>query len=1396
MCKRLSVLISFVLVLGFVGNAGAQPTGQILFEYWMDIGGVNTSDLTSNAAYPDSPDESEWRTAFDSRLDWADNTGTRVRGFLYPPEDGDYTFWVSGDDGCDLFLSTDDDPANAVRIALVPDAGWTSQYQWDKYPEQQSAPVTLVAGTKYYIEGIMKEAGGGDSLTAGWTGPGIGDTLTIIDGAFLSPVIRVDDPLPAIYSKARDPIPADGAIEVDDAALEWTAGITAVSHKVYLSANETIDDADLLGETDLTIQIAILDPGVTYYWRVDEVEADGNVIEGDVWSLSTLALEAHFPSPADGAGSQSLTSQLGWTAGKVVIMHDVYFGTDEAAIAARDMTTFKGKLMTESYDPGALEIETTYYWAVDQFTPTGTVAGPVWSFTTLGSIAITDPDLLLYYDFELGEASVALDQSGHSNHGHFKGDPLWVAGPFGGAVSIDIATLDYIETAAPLGITSNTVSVTGWVKHDELPAGWSGILTTRGSGNLGLQHDGTELRYMWGPDIYWDFSSGLALPVGEWYFAAVTISPDQGKLYLNGVEQTATNVAPHDPVNFDSLIRVGRDHNDGRIMTSLIDEVRFYNKTLTDADIQGMLLSDVTAPGDVVKGVPDEPRDGSIAGWPDGEYPGLAVDDDVSTKFLHFKGNVQPTGFVVEPAIGPTIVTGLTLTTANDSPERDPASFELSGSNDSIDGPYTLIAAGDVADFAMADAWPRFTTNATAIAFDNAVGYKYYQVMFPTVRDAGSANSMQIAEVELLGVPAPVARWEFDGVFAATGGSGQTGIPVGAVAFEADPARGLVLSLPGGDDQFVDLGSVGISGNDPTTITCWAKADHTDIPNWTLIFGFTGQEDGSGGNGSHFNIGSLGGPGGVGAHVWGWEETIFSDDEALEWHHYAMTYDGTTIQYYGDGVPMDTDLGKSNVRDLSARADRVHAGSRITQASSFPGKVDDARIYSQALSALQIRDIASAAALSGPVAYWALDDGAGIVALDSSGNAIDGVVVGEPLWVGGMLDGALELDGVDDYVDCGNPAVLDFGTGDFTISAWIKLTATERATVFAKGGDNGGGIRYTLAMGESNDNQMTLTTDDDSTKAQTRGATVVNDGAWHHVVGMREGNTGFVYVDGVLDGTEELPEGYDLSGSSQANALIGAITDARDATGATLEKFFAGTIDDVRVYDRALSDSEVATLALKTGNIIWVNGFYDDNGDGAVDDLEWVDILEAEGYAVDNSESYVDLDDAKIAALNAADLIIVSRNSNSGDYDDGDEIAQWNAITTPIINSSTHIVRSSRWKFFDSTSLLNLAPATMVLADGTEVSGINEAVGPTSFIDAAPGNGTVLATGDGLPWIVEWEAGVEYYDGAGQIAGGTRVFFAAGTQESADPLVGRGEMNLTADGLVIFLNAVEMLVTQ
>ena len=166
---------------------------------------------------------------------------------------------------------------------------------------------------------------------------------------------------------------------------------------------------------------------------------------------------------------------------------------------------------------------------------------------------------------------------------------------------------------------------------------------------------------------------------------------------------------------------------------------------------------DVTSPGDVVQGVPEDGLEdgGNDSGWPPNELPPFGFDDQILTKFLHFKGEVEPTGLRVTPSVGPTVVTAISLTTANDAEPRDPVEYELSGSNDSIDGPYTLIAAGPIVDFAASTAWPRRTKNETPITFANTVSYKHYQIMFPVVREPGGANSMQIAEIELL---APVFK--------------------------------------------------------------------------------------------------------------------------------------------------------------------------------------------------------------------------------------------------------------------------------------------------------------------------------------------------------------------------------------------------------------------------------------------------------------------------------------------------------------------------------------------------------------------------------------------------------------------------------------------------------------
>ena len=135
---------------------------------------------------------------------------------------------------------------------------------------------------------------------------------------------------------------------------------------------------------------------------------------------------------------------------------------------------------------------------------------------------------------------------------------------------------------------------------------------------------------------------------------------------------------------------------------------------------------------------------------PAAEAVANVIDNKTTTKYLNFgdgTDNNAPltgiTGFTVTPSVGSTIVTGLGLTSANDAPERDPATYKLEGSNDGTT--FTVISEGAVPAFGAK------RTNRVEVAFVNGVAYKSYRLTFPTVVNNTTANSMQIAEVELLG---------------------------------------------------------------------------------------------------------------------------------------------------------------------------------------------------------------------------------------------------------------------------------------------------------------------------------------------------------------------------------------------------------------------------------------------------------------------------------------------------------------------------------------------------------------------------------------------------------------------------------------------------------------------
>ncbi len=269
---------SFTTVSGGPGGA--------IREWWSGIGGDNLSALTSHQDYPDNPSGREFVSLMEGPVNWSDNYGSRLYGWLYPPETGDYTFWISGDNNCELWLSTDADPANTELIATV--TGWTESREWNKEANQQSAAVNLTAGERYYIEALMKEGTGGDNIAVAWQGPGISMTVIGADGV---------GPTPLLPIRAYSPYPANGAADtLQDLVLTWKAGNKAQQHEVYFG-----DDAEAVAAADATsplfmnrqsgtsYDVGELEWGKTFYWRVDEInEGDPeSPWVGHVWSFST-----------------------------------------------------------------------------------------------------------------------------------------------------------------------------------------------------------------------------------------------------------------------------------------------------------------------------------------------------------------------------------------------------------------------------------------------------------------------------------------------------------------------------------------------------------------------------------------------------------------------------------------------------------------------------------------------------------------------------------------------------------------------------------------------------------------------------------------------------------------------------------------------------------------------------------------------------------------------------------------------------------------------------------------------------------------------------------------------------------------------------------------------------
>jgi len=209
---------------------------------------------------------------------------------------------------------------------------------------------------------------------------------------------------------AYNPDPADGAEFVDpnNVILSWTPGFGAKLHTVYFgdSFDEVNNAAGGAPGGLVTYNPGPLEREKVYYWRVDEFDAVATY-KGNVWSFTTPGAVGN-PQPAYGATDVPLNVILSWTPADSAASHEFYFGTDKDAVRSADTGSpeYVGSraLDAESYDPGLLDADTTYYWRVDEVDAQGnTSTGPLWIFTT-GSFLLVD-DFESYTDDDaVGEA--------------------------------------------------------------------------------------------------------------------------------------------------------------------------------------------------------------------------------------------------------------------------------------------------------------------------------------------------------------------------------------------------------------------------------------------------------------------------------------------------------------------------------------------------------------------------------------------------------------------------------------------------------------------------------------------------------------------------------------------------------------------------------------------------------------------------------------------------------------------------------------------------------------------------------------------------------------------------------------------------------------------------------
>jgi concanavalin A-like lectin/glucanase superfamily protein len=276
------------------------------------------------------------------------------------------------------------------------------------------------------------------------------------------------------------------------------------------------------------------------------------------------------------------------------------------------------------------------------------------------------------------------------------------------------------------------------------------------------------------------------------------------------------------------------------------------------------------------------------------------------------------------------------------------------------------------------------------------------------------------------------------------------------------------------------------------------------------------------------------------------------------------------VDYNGDAADLANAQWQAWNIDLAAVGGNLNSVTELTigiEGSGVDGLVyiDDIRLYAEEITVITPVEPDPA----GLVLHYALDEGSGSVAADSSGAGNDGTIEGSPAWIAGVSGSALGFDGSRDYVATGK-SLLD-SLPEFTIACWLKGNL---------------GLASRSGLVGQNDCVEYGVVSSNTIQIWTPGGGSVNldwpydaDADWHSIVSVGDGTSLTIYIDGkpASTGGSPITDHYGTS-TFPVNIGGGGVFDATD-------NWFTGDVDEISIYQRALSAAEVAGLTGRTAPI-------------------------------------------------------------------------------------------------------------------------------------------------------------------------------------------------------------------